>query len=383
MTEEQLILDKYNRQLELGRARSKRNYEKNKEKILSDRKESRQTVKKKLIEFKEKNAIQNIVVEPEPEHEPVFDKSDIKVLTLEDCLNLIQNSDYTISSKTTYLTDIKRFFKLSKCINFQECFQKPQHMIDVILESDFAINTKKQTLQIIIILIDKFSVFKLVNISKKQAKKVRDLFQYHFDEYKEKSNDLNQERAKMKIPSFNQYLSKVTAEYNKNSKEYLIILLYSVLTLRDNFKAMKIIQNKNENDETNNFLLLQNVNNKTNLTFIVNNYKTKGRYDKFQFAVPTGELKTKLLDWISFKKLNYGDYLFGKSSLSSFISNLNKTLFSDTIGGVNLLRHIRVSETDPNLSFEERNKLAANMLHSMATQKKYRQQIIVIDDETN
>ncbi len=377
--------EKYQRKLELGRARSARNYAKNKEKILNDRKIARVTVRTKIDEIKEQNVVLPVVPEPEPvlENAVVFDKSKIKKLTLDECISLIKNSSYGESTQKTYLTDIKRFFKISACEDLRVCFRKPQQMIDVILNSDYAINTKKQTLQIIVVLIDQFKVFELIKVSKKNAKKVSDLFQYHFAEHKEKSTELNDTRAEMKIPTFSQYLSKVKTEYGENSKEYLIILLYSVLTLRDNFKAMKIIQNKNENNGIDNFLLLKNVNNKTFLTFYINDYKTKGKYNKFVFNKFTGELKKRILDWIAEKKLNYGDYLFGKSPLSPFISNLNKILFSDTIGGVNLLRHIRVSETDPNLSFAERNKLAANMLHSLATQKKYRQLIIENNDATN
>lgn len=380
MNEEQKRLHK----LELGRARSARNYAKNKEKILNDRKIARVTVRTTLDKIKEQNVVVPVVPEPapEPENAVVFDKSKIKKLTLDECISLIKNSSYGESTQKTYLTDIKRFFKISACEDLRVCFRTPQKMIDVILNSDYAINTKKQTLQIIVVLIDQFKVFELIKVSKKNAKKVSELFQYHFSEHKEKSSNLNDTRAEMEIPSFSQYLSKVKTEYGENSKEYLVILLYSVLTLRDNYKKMKIIQNKNENDGKNNFLLLQNVNNKTFLTFYINDYKTKGKYNKFVFNKFTGELKKRILDWITEKKLSYGDYLFGKSPLSPFISNLNKTLFSDTIGGVNLLRHIRVSETDPNLSFAERNKLAANMLHSLATQKKYRQLIIENNDST-
>lgn len=366
--------------LNLGKERSKRHYEKNKQKILYDRKIARETVKSNLNQIKEQNVIVPVVPEPEPE--AVFDKSKITKLTLDECISLIKNSNYGLSTQNTYLNDIKRFFKVSNCLNLKECFRTPQKIIDAILNSEYSINTKKQTLQIIVILIDGLKVFELIKVSKNNAKKVSDLFQYHFAEHKEHSNDLNEERAQMEIPTFKQYLTKVETEYGLNSKEYLIILLYSVLTLRDNFKAMKIIQNKNENDGKNNFLLIQNVNNKTNLTFYINNYKTKKKYNKFVFNKFTGELKKRILDWITLKKLSYGDYLFGKSPLSPFISNLNKTLFSDTINGINLLRHIRVSETDPNLSFAERNKLAANMLHSLATQKKYRQLIIENNDST-
>jgi len=68
--------------------------------------------------------------------------------------------------------------------------------------------------------------------------------------------------------------------------------------------------------------------------------------------------------------LNYGDTLFGLSSLSGFIGRMNKAI--GIAGSINTLRHMKVSELLNGVNdTTERIKLAKAMGHSPITQLKY------------
>jgi hypothetical protein len=82
-----------------------------------------------------------------------------------------------------------------------------------------------------------------------------------------------------------------------------------------------------------------------------------------------------LKGWIQSRGLVENDYVFGDKKLSPFISATNKQLGYD--GGVNLYRHISVSETLSKApSVEERVKLADKMKHSPFTQLKYLRKLV-------
>jgi hypothetical protein len=66
------------------------------------------------------------------------------------------------------------------------------------------------------------------------------------------------------------------------------------------------------------------------------------------------------------------------------MNKINNYFYGDddkSVGGVNFLRHITASQLPDsdydNLSYEERKKLAESMLHSVATNQMYRQNLKV------
>ncbi len=90
-----------------------------------------------------------------------------------------------------------------------------------------------------------------------------------------------------------------------------------------------------------------------------------------------------LSDYINKNNIKYIQYVFGNQKLSKFVSNMNKELGFPDGGGVNLFRHMRVSEfmKEGNHSYEEREKLADEMGHSMVMQDMYNRGVIVTDQK--
>ena len=149
--------------------------------------------------------------------------------------------------------------------------------------------------------------------------------------------------------------------------------------MRDNFKALRIIEDEKENDGVNNFLLF----NKKQFKIIINDFKTKKKYKIVTYVynaknADEKELKQLLSKYISFNNIVYGSFIFGKSPLSDFVSKMNNKLGYET--GVNLYRHMKVTQAyGKKLTFEERNKLASQMGHSISTQKSYKRNITETD----
>jgi sensor c-di-GMP phosphodiesterase-like protein len=138
----------------------------------------------------------------------------------------------------------------------------------------YATNTLKQTFQMLVIIIDRFLINN-TNFNKNQLKTIKDKINLEFDRYKELSSIETEEKVYNGIvPSFKTYLQQVKEMFCQESKHYLVALLYSIFTMRDNFKALKIIENETENDGVNNFLLF----NKKQFKIIINDFKTKKKY---------------------------------------------------------------------------------------------------------
>jgi len=382
------FLAKREHQASLARARSKKSYEKHKDKKIEYMKNKRAAEKKMYSDIlKSQAAVNEIQVNLEQNNieDPVEPEEDLVagVLTQKKCIDLISASEtYGESTKKSYISDIKRLFKVTQCTDLKVCFKSPKTMLNKINNSNYAINSKKQTIQIVVVLIDKFGILKLINMSAKQTKVVRNIFKHHFDSLKEQSTVQNDERVRTEVvPKFSEYLSKIKKEYTEKSKQYLVALLYSIFTIRDNFKNMTIIEFDNQDDGKNNFILFKNLRT-PKFTFIINDYKTKKQYEKLKFEVTDAKLKKALLWWIGEKKLAYGNLLFGKTSLSTFVSNMHKQIGFENALGINFFRHMRVTEHNTSgkkLTFDERKKLADSMGHSLLTQSKYQRNLLIGD----
>jgi hypothetical protein len=171
--------------------------------------------------------------------------------------------------------------------------------------------------------------------------------------------------------------------FGQDSKQYLVALLYSIFTVRDNYKKMKLIKSQKENDGVNNFILSDG---KT-IKIFINDFKTKAKYEFLTYTYnqknnDEKELKKLIEKWININGLVYGDYIFGKTSLSKMVGDMNKMLGYEEHKAINFYRHIRVSEEHgKNLSFEKRQKLADQMAHSIFTSKKYKRNIHITEIE--
>jgi hypothetical protein len=207
----------------------------------------------------------------------------------------------------------------------------------------YSINTIKQTLQVLLIIINKI----LKNdptYSNMNFEKIIDKISSKFQEYKELSSIENNEKVdKEVVPTFQQYLEKVKNLFGTESKEYLVSLLYSIFTVRDNFKNMKLIRTEADNDGVNNFIFFFN----NQFKIFINKFKTQGSYKKLMYVynpknADEQELKKLMNNYINKNLIMYGDYIFGKAPLSDFVSSMNTKLGYSS--GINLFRHIKVSE---------------------------------------
>jgi hypothetical protein len=386
-----------------NRAAVKKYYDnpENKKKKLEAQRKRRAEQKAKCAELLNTNDDDNVPPPPdyEPEDEPeavVIEPQEVIIpnaptqFTEQEIIELIKN-DKGITSKNTkdtYIADIKRIFQTSNCSNMKACLNTYKKMITSIVngknpktQKAYSINSIKQTLQSVLFIGTKYmDNFELL-FKKQKASQIKKYIQTQFEKYKELSKNQNTERqSTTEYPTFNDYLSKVIEKFGEKSKEYLISYLYSVFTVRDNFKKMLIIDNMKDNNGKDNFLLIS----RAKMMFIVNDFKTKKKYEKLQFTVTDTKLKQMIKAYINNpvnvkNREKFGNYLFGKSSLSPFVSKLNQSLEYNDLGGINIYRHMRVSDSNPNISFEERKKLSDSMGHSITVQSQYRRNLKIIE----
>jgi hypothetical protein len=387
-----------------NRAAVKKYYEnpENKKKKLEAQRRRRAEQKAKCNDLMNTNDDDNVPPPPpdyyEPEDEPeavVVEPEAVVVIqnaptqfTEQEIIELIKN-DKNITKKTreTYVVDIRRVFTTTGCSNMKACLTSYKKMITSIVngknpktQQSYSINSIKQTLQSVLFVGTKYmDNFELL-FKKPKASQIKKYITTQFEKYKELSKNQNTERQSTKeYPTFQQYLQKVIERFGENSKEYLISYLYSVFTVRDNFKKMLIIDNIKDNNGKDNFLLIS----RNKIMFIVNDFKTKKKYERLEFTV-TSKLKQMLKAYINDpinvkNREKFGNYLFGKSSLSPFVSKLNKSLGYDDVASINVFRHMRISDLNPNISFEERKKLSDSMGHSITVQSQYRRNLKVIE----
>ena len=325
---------------------------------------------------------------PEPD-EPVVSLSSTADYTRDEIIDLIKQQGYEYKTEKTYITDTNRIFKLTGCKNIIPCLKKTDIIIDEIKNGKYrgqlyATNTLKQTFQMLVIIIDRFLINNK-NFNKDQLKNIKKKINYEFNRYKDLSADENEEKIQTQIvPSFKKYLQEVKNMFGQESKQYLVALLYSIFTVRDNYKQMKIIKTPKDNDGVNNFIL---VDGKT-IKIFINDFKTKNKYELLTYTYNKNnndekELKQLIEKWISINGLVFGDYIFGKSSLSKMVGDMNKMLGYEEHKAINIYRHIRVTEEyGKDLSFDKRSELAEKMGHSIFSAKKYKRniEIMVIDD---
>lgn len=397
-----LTMEKKKRENELSRARSKAYYEKNKPQILQKRRQTREKEKQDLREISNRLAILNIQDESnfepdfepnfESNFEPNFDDLENEIIqpqpktsnkkrdyTQQDLLTIINNTDWKKNTKSTYISSIKRIFRAGGCDTLKNCLNDMKKFIDnVNNDKRYGSSSKFLVYQALGKLFDDFNVGANM-FAKTKEKQIKKQIESEYARWRDANKtETENKQDTMYYPTFTEHLKKVKDAFDENSKEYLIIYLYSILTVRDNYKAMKIISNLNENNGRDNFFYINQTSKK--MIFFINDYKTKDKYDKIKFEISDNKLKKLLFDWIQTKKLKYGDYLFGKSPLSSFVSNINKAVGYTDIKGINAMRHMRVSQLYINKekpTWEERRKLADEMSHSIMVQEKYRRNLIV------
>ena len=374
--------------LEKARARAKKNYNANAQKLREYAQKRRDTNKAMLESIKlaegvgpETNAVGDDIVEAEAEVESETEHpSKAQDYTEAACIAFV-NDDITITpnSKSAYRASIKRLFKImGDCKSLAEClkpsvYKKNLKKID---DSSFSISSIQSTYQILVLLLDSKRYNAVPGFSKKHSETLKKYVLSRFNVYKELVKNNQRNKKEINVPTFSSYLDKVLLKYGSESKEYLITFLYSQITLRDDFKNLTLIKLVRENNGTGNYMLL----NKSSCIIFLNQYKTINKYGKYRrslnLKIPSEKKLFKMLvSYVSTNKIAYGHTLFGKTGLSTFVSKLHASIGYDfPKTGITLFRNMRVSDAvnNPATTTNDLEKLSQEMLHGLDTQRFYR-----------
>ena len=295
------------------------------------------------------------------------------VYNLNELLGLILKSDgyQSIETQKTHSYNIKRLFDLTGMSSFNEMNERYKEIADLFKNpangKNYSINSLRATISTLLATISKFNIDLF-------SKKALDAFNDIYSTWLMKSIEQNDERVeKITVPTFTTYLRKIKAKFGEGSKQYLVAMLYSVFTIRDNYAGM-IFTSETRLDDLNNYMVIMD---NDDVVIYLHNFKTDKRYDRIIFKLPVG-VKKLVLNWIYKNDIRFGDKLFKESSLSPFVSDMHKAINYEGQGSINLFRHMRVAELD-GATYEEKIETAKQMAHSVVTQKKYHRNLEVED----
>lgn len=345
-----------------NKARAKKYYEAHKEVISQRRKDNRIKINK-------------IVEEAQPKLPPaVAKKKELKSQTVADVITSLKEIDADNDNKTN-INNTKQLIHILDITDINKAFNDSKKVIQKIENAKqkrdptklYSTNTKKGLYQTLLYLIDTFNI----TVPDKSRKSYEDKHGI----YKVQSHMDNEEDKKEDVMDWTEYLELVAEEYGKESKQYIIASLYKLSGFRDNLQ-LKIISNENESaDNKINYIIVpaqRNIPDKRKLyTLILNVYKTDKKYKSDTIKL-TKELSTLIRKYMEANDIGYGQYLFGKSLLSGYISQFNTKLGLHIT--INKYRKMVVSNAhaeNPNMTAEDRVKLAYKMKHAPQTTEHY------------
>lgn len=181
---------------------------------------------------------------------------------------------------------------------------------------------------------------------------------------KQKENLINIEEVDKLIDEL-----KKKAEDNgglQTYQDYVFLKLYRNYPMRNDFGMMKVIKNKNKINDSDNFLLVTPKTTK----FILNNYKTKGKYKQKHILIKEQEIKNLLRTWLTKNKTNYlfinsREQPISKNMITKKLSSLFKKHLNKNISS-NMLRHIYMSSKYGDIK-KELEEDAHKLGHSVST----------------
>lgn len=267
------------------------------------------------------------------------------------------------ASRDTYLTSLKRLFKL-----FDEKFLTKIYRRKDLLETIktqvkaekgikgrgvSAVTADLQTLL-------KMNVIAKLGFPKELIKKIK----LAHDAAKIETLD---KAADKSYPPLEEYFKKLEDTFSKDSKQRALAELMSEVPSRDDFILKVVDSVKAARDLKTNYIVL---NKSPTGRIILQRFKTDEHFGKLDKTLTT-RLTNILKRYMMTKKEDDRDYLFGDKKLSKFVGDMNKKMGYLT-GGVNLLRHMAVQKflSVPRTA-EEKAEYADMMKHSPATQTKY------------
>ena len=352
----------------------KRNYDKDREKILA-RKRAAYAAKKLKVEQPLESTSELIEIQPEPELEnkteliniPI-EEPVITVDTFTQVSNMINglenespgNKKFRINNFKTIINilspvDYNDFiFKLTKQPNkvlklIKNFEYKPRHT--------YSVNTQISLFKAILFFLEKFEI----NIKHEKKTKYEDAIQIgdvlSNQELQAKNNSNN-------IPTFDEYLNKIINKFGLASREYLIAKMYQELKCRDNLQLILVKDEIKLNKELNYIV----VNEFDTANVIINNYKTIDKYGPINAELSQG-LTTLIKSYILTHKIENGDIFFNSKNISMIVSRINSQLGFTGHGAINLIRKIIATDAE-SLPLKEQLKVSKQMKHSLKVHKK-------------
>lgn len=319
----------------------------------------RDTLEKLNKKFKKNNIITDI-------NQPI---------SLEMCLDLISVMKYTNkdiplaeSTKTKIKKNIKQYFNFIGINDLRPSLNHPEYIKEILDKQNLGDVNKSDIVVAILKLLND-------NIIPNYLKEKYDIVDYIYNSYKKLSDENREEKKKQEVDNIEDIKKLIKEKYGKNSKNYIILMLYIEVPKRDDFH-LKIIENDDEIiDENENYIIVPN-NKEKPVKIYIQSHKTKNKYDS-EFEELSIKLSKLIRKYIRENELEFNDYLFKEKKLSRFLKKMFISIDKPEINGVNSLRHIIVSSNynNPNLTIEDANKLANTMKHDLRTQNQYRRKI--------
>ncbi len=303
---------------------------------------------------------------PEVISEPVVSEKKVKKTNfstdeqqLLDEIALLQEPlELAEKTKQTHMNGYKMLIKCVSCNKealLHLLLNEPELTIQMIDSAkkldgtDYSNQSRNKILQGIRPLFDLFSVSYTEEHLKKYRQKMEE---YNF-------NYLTASIQKKLLPTYDEYLFRMSEFYSDRSLEYLLINLYREIPVRDDFQLKLVSTKAQTKSKQNNYLLL----NKKSCQIILNQYKTAKHYGQKTYDL-SPRLKEMIIAYISTIEGEV-EYLFGTRQLSPVICEINKKLGYD--GGITLLRKMAVTDLYRNeqATHEQKQELAERMCHSL------------------
>jgi len=344
-----------------NKARAKKYYEAHKEVISQRRKENRIKVNK-------------IVEEAQPKLPPAeAKKKELRLQTVADVIKSLEELESNKKDKTN-INNTKQLINILDITDITKAFINSTKVIKKIenatLQRDktkkYSLNSKKSMYQTILYLLDNFDIT--------VPDKSRKAYKEKHDVCKVQSYMDSEEANKEEVMSWDEYLQLVVDKFGKESKQYIIASLYKLSGFRDNLQ-LKIVSEDPKDDKINYIIVPADHNNiinkRKNCTVILNTYKTGKLYNSDTIKL-TKELSDLIRKYMENNNISFGQYLFGVSKLSGYISKFNATLGLHI--AINKLRHMRVSNrfAERDMTAKERVILGEEMKHAPPTSLRYK-----------
>ena len=347
--------------------RVKRNYEKDKVKILERKRVAYAAKKlKNVVEEKPLENITELITElisvVEPELQSTSELIPVKIDPLERVIELINGLNISDGNKKFRINNFKTIIKILTPTDYADLIfqliKQPNKVLKLIKNFEYkprhtySVNTQISLFKAILFFLEKFDI----NIKHEKKTKYEDSIQIcdvvSAQELQVKNNTNS-------IPTFEEYLQKCLEKYGNKSREYLISKIYHEVSCRDDLQLILLCDAVKLNQEKNYIIC----NELPNANVIINDYKTIDRYGKFNTEL-SEELTKLIKEYIINHQIQNGELFFNAKNISMIVSRMNKSLGYEGFGAINLFRKMIASDSK-NLPLKEQLKVAKQMTHSL------------------